>query len=338
MRILIADTYYTEYLGGLKLEREWSYAESLRRVLDLSFGTADFYSRNLALSGWECIDVIYNYEALQDKWAVENGAVGRDVFQAQVDFYQPDVLFFQDLAIPIPRGKFMVAAQCSCKLPITDFSRINVIFTSFPHYVALLKNVGVNVVFNPLAFDPIVLDRTSQVTRNYDCVFVGGVGSPSHWRRGMETLNAVAAAIPNFRWWGYGADVLPYGRLRDTYQGEAWGNQMYQIFRQAKIVINRHGEMSDGFANNMRLYEATGCGALLVTEKAPNLHDYFSDSECASYSSPADAALQVRYYLDNDERRRYMAGLGQTRTLREHTYSIRMKLVSDVLTGMLCHT
>jgi hypothetical protein len=80
----------------------------------------------------------------------------------------------------------------------------------FPHYVEQFANLGVRAVFNPLGFDPIVLQRTLEPKeRDIDVSFVGGVGNPSHWKYGMEVLNAVAEAIPTFKWWGYGVETLP---------------------------------------------------------------------------------------------------------------------------------
>ena len=55
---------------------------------------------------------------------------------------------------------------------------------------------------------------------------------------------------------------------------------MYKVYGRSKIVINRHGEVAQGFANNMRMFEATGMGALLMTGQSPNLSDFFSEKEC----------------------------------------------------------
>jgi spore maturation protein CgeB len=41
---------------------------------------------------------------------------------------------------------------------------------------------------------------------------------------------------------------------------------MFKILARSKIVINRHGTIAGNYAVNMRMYEATGSGAMLVTE------------------------------------------------------------------------
>jgi hypothetical protein len=40
---------------------------------------------------------------------------------------------------------------------------------------------------------------------------------------------------------------------------------MYRVLECSKIVINHHGDVAP-WANNLRLFEATGTGALLLTD------------------------------------------------------------------------
>ena len=40
---------------------------------------------------------------------------------------------------------------------------------------------------------------------------------------------------------------------------------MYKILGRSKISFNRHINTAENNANNMRLYEATGMGSLLLT-------------------------------------------------------------------------
>jgi spore maturation protein CgeB len=338
MKIQIVDTYYPDFLKSWDFNPAATYQSELKRLLEFSFGTGDFYSRNLRSLGWDTEDVIINAP-----------------LQKPNKFGIPDVIFLQDLSIPTGRRHFdeyLLAGQCSCPMPPEKkLRKCNVIFTSFPHYVDRFERMGIRAVYNPLAFDPIVLDRinvelTQDMKRGpfapdriYDCVFIGGVGNPSHWKRGMETLETVAREIPTFKWWGYGYSTLPAdSALRDKYQGEAWGLDMYRIMLQSKIVLNRHGEVAQGYMNNMRCFEATGCGALLLTEYAPNLRQFFKEDEAISYGSPEEAITKIRWYLDKDHEdvRAWVAANGQARTLRDHTYVQRMKTVSDMLQEMLC--
>ncbi len=342
-RILIADTYYPDFLKTLDIDPNAWYVDQLSHVLYQSFGTGDFYSRGLAGLGWDAIDIIANCEPLQELWG-RNRKLG-STLQDQIDYYRPDVVFLQDLSLvdQLTRQRtYIVAGQCSCPMPAdSQIRQFDILFTSFPHYIERFERLGVKAVFNPLGFDPMVLKRTTApIERDIDVSFVGGVGAPSHWRYGMKVLNAVAEAIPTFKWWGYGAECLPSNSaLLDKYQGEAWGLKMYDILRRSKIVLNRHGEVAEDYANNMRMFEATGCGALLVTEQKDNLGDYFAQDEVIDYGSAQHAVDIIRHYLNS---RIFMDGTdpaqiaarGQARTLKDHTYARRMETVSDSLLSL----
>jgi spore maturation protein CgeB len=101
---------------------------------------------------------------------------------------------------------------------------------------------------------------------------------------------------------------------------------MYKVLAQSKIVLNRHISASCGYANNMRLYEATGMGTMLITDKKKNLNDLFEvEKEVVDYESAKDLRDKIYYYLKNDKERERIAEAGQKRTLSEHTYLERMR-------------
>jgi spore maturation protein CgeB len=107
---------------------------------------------------------------------------------------------------------------------------------------------------------------------------------------------------------------------------------MYEVLARSRIVINRHGPVAAGYANNMRLFEATGAGAMLVTEAAPNLPDYFEPGrEVVTYEGPDELIEKLRYYLEHDEERKRIAAAGQGRTLRDHTYAKVIGRLSQIL-------
>lgn len=326
-------------------------------VLSRGFGTAKIYTDNLTLLGWRAVDVVANHVNLQRLWSENHGSGAVDLNRIvldQIEQYDPSVVFCHDLSFltveslnEISRAGRILAGQCSCPLPdLNKVSRFDILFTSFVHYVKKFEALGVKAFYVPLGFEPSQVDfafpavfpavptETIEMDfgRIHDCVFVGGVGNPSHWQYGMEVLNAVAANIPTFKWWGYGLDTLPKGSpLRPYYQGEAWGVKMIEVLLQAKICLNRHGEVAGPYANNQRLFEVTGCGAMLITDAKENLHDFFTPDECVPYRSPTEAAGLVKYYLEHNEERAKIAKAGQERTLRDHTYAKRMKQVADIL-------
>ncbi len=348
-KIVIVDTYYPDFLAALPPIAPGSiYPVELRRVLDLGFGTSDFYSHHLSRLGWECLDVIANYPDLQRLWLSGHGKwtnFGNDqaIVLEQIQREKPDVLFFQDLSFFDPatleslRRDYLLAGQCSCPMPSRDrVVKFDVLFTSFPHYVDAFQKAGVRAFYLPLAFDERMIPPS--VDRDIEISFVGGARQmATHWTRGTNMLEEVAHQLGGrFRWFGYGqTDPGLSAALRACWVGPAWGREMYGIYSRSKIVINRHGEVAAGFANNLRMFEATGVGAMLMTEEAPNLSGLFPPGSVATYAGGSDLCERIRFFLDRPERLAEIAIAGQAVTMTEHTYSIRMEAVSGVLAAAL---
>jgi spore maturation protein CgeB len=111
---------------------------------------------------------------------------------------------------------------------------------------------------------------------------------------------------------------------------------MFRILGRSRISLNHHIEISGPFANNMRLYETTGVGALLLTDWKQNLAEMFEpDAEAAVYRTPAECIEKIGYYLKDEAERNRMARAGQERTLRKHTYRQRMAQLVELVESLL---
>lgn len=105
---------------------------------------------------------------------------------------------------------------------------------------------------------------------------------------------------------------------------ELWGEELVKAYSAAKIVLNVHAHgKSDP---NMRVFEATGCGAFLLTEERSRLKDFFEvGRELVCFRDLAELRERVKYYLANESERKTIARLGQARAYRDHTYVRRMR-------------
>ena len=111
---------------------------------------------------------------------------------------------------------------------------------------------------------------------------------------------------------------------------------MYDILSRTKISFNRHINVAENNANNMRLYEATGMGSLLLTDKKDNLKKLFEeDREIVTYSSKEEALDKYNYLINNSSELANIAKAGQLRTLKEHTYENRIKELIQILNKYL---
>jgi spore maturation protein CgeB len=346
-----------------------SYGDQHAALMAECFGTGDAYSHFLRALGHEAAEIVVDCEPLQFRWARERRRFAaerrvlakargvarrqavrwllRRIAMAQLDEFGPDVLYCQNLDFlsraqldRIRARGILVAGQIASPAPGDDQLRgYDLILTSFPHFVPRFRALGVQSEELRLAVDARVLDRVRDrggdpaptAPREHEIVFVGGVHPTVH-RRGTELLERLCARYP-IAVWGYGADALPAGSaIRRSYRGEAWGLEMYRVLADARVALNRHIDVAEGHANNMRLYEATGMGAALLTDAGSNLSDLFSPSrEVAAYRDLDELVATLDRLLGDDEERLAIASAGQRRTLNEHTFERRMEELAAIL-------
>jgi hypothetical protein len=368
MRWLIVNTDYPDFTRqsyathpGLEHEsydRQWH-----SRVASL-FGVADFYSTHLRELGHEAWDVIANCAPMQKQWAREHDlACGRDehwrfrlrrgwvpwlsrernrqwlydILEAQLKAYRPDV--FYSMAIETLGSDFVRRAKKYCRLavgqhaaplPAHDLSAYDLMLSSLPNMVDHFRQQGLRSELVRLAFEPRVLQYLDHAPKQYDIVFVGGLAGPhEHGTQMLEQL----ARRHGVRVWGYGGERLPADSpLHGVCAPPVWGLDMYRVLHAARIVFNRHIDIAGEYANNMRLYEATGVGTLLLTDRKDNLAEIFEPGrEVVAYGGIDECVELAAHYLQHDEQRAALARAGQARTLREHTWAHRMRELVDVV-------
>jgi hypothetical protein len=357
VRILILDPCYPEFLKAVYAAAPGldgrSYTEQWRHLMDQAFGTADFYSSNLARLGHEAAEIVPNCEPLQEQWWREHGdGEGLDgepgsarrraaILLRQIRHFRPDVLHVQD-CINLPADLIREArpwtrwttTQIACPMPDDlDFSPYDLVLSSMPHFVARFRERGLHAEHFRLGFEPSLVGRVAARERR-GAVFVGGI-SPAHGKR-IRLLEALAEE-ELIDWWGYGVELLSDDSpLRARHRGEAWGLEMYARLAGAEIAVNDHIDVAGDHANNMRLYESTGMGALLLTDWKSDLSDYFvPGTEVSTYRDRGECIATIRFCLEHPSAAREIAVRGQLRTLRDHSYAQRMVEFAEMLSRSL---
>jgi SAM-dependent methyltransferase len=342
------NTYYEKFLTDHYRSnpnlRNASYQVQKSSLQSTCFGDCDFYSKGLMKAGWRSQDLIVNCNLLQESWNRENACncEGLSIAIEQIRRLRPQVVYLQDLGIATrdflaairPHVTLIVGQIASPIPPQADLAGFDIIISSFPHFVARLRQAGITAYYQPLAFDPLILDKIGHCRKSYPVTFVGGI-SPVHGK-GTELLEQLARLTP-LEFWGYGADTLASGSpISNRHHGEIWGLEMFRLLAQSGITINRHIDVAENYANNMRLFEATGCGALLITDYKDNLNDLFEiGKEIVVYRSVEECASLINYYLAHPAAADEIAKAGQARTLRDHKYDQRMKQTAEILSRHL---
>ncbi len=361
---MIVDVVYDEFLQDISFYETNSKDLSFRKLENLffnyNFGTNNIYSSILEKMGITCREVIINSKRLQFSWLktysrfeswrltkifrkkeldfqIPDTNWQEYILLKQINFYKPDVVYFQDPCIAnsslvekLKRMNCKIVGQIASPLPDSEILRgFDLILSSLPNLVTQIRKYGVKSEFLPIGFDARLIKKFEPVTRDIPISFVGGI-SPRHPTT-IPMLESAYEINNNIHIYGYGREHIPKSSpLYNRHFGNAWGNEMFKILSRSQVTLNRHIDVSQQFANNMRLFEATGMGALLVTDYKINISQYFVvGEEIMVYNNMVDLQNILKNLFDNELELNAKAMLGQKRTLTDHNYeNVMIKLIN----------
>lgn len=271
------------------------------------------------------------------KWEME-------VLTVQARTFRPDVIFVSN--VPYLPTHFLRTLKDHTKLlvgeiaypvpPSLDLGPFDLIVSAAPHFVDRIRKAGTPSELWRHGFERTILEQLETQTKEVELAFIGSVGQ-DHQER-LALLEQLCRHVP-ISFWGAGAESLPRDSpLQGRVKPPLWGYNMYRQLRRSKMALNIHIDMAEQYAANMRLYEATGVGTMLLTDWKTNLHELFAvGKEVVAYRSTQECIELVKYYLEHDDEREAIARAGQQRTLSEHSYYHRMQELTEILDRYLAN-
>lgn len=265
------------------------------------------------------------------------------ILLAQIEDFQPDLVLNQDtfyvdtgfmrrvraIGNPILIGQVGIEPSRG-----EDWTVYDLMISQLPTTVNAFRKLGVRSELNHLAFEPSILDALPEAPEpDVDVSFVGTV-STDHRQR-IALLEAVAERHDLKMWGNLPRSIPASSPLHRCFQGEVWGVDMYQTLRRSRITLNSHIDFANREAGNMRLFEATGAGAFLLTDFKENLDTLFApDREVAVWRSIDQCLEVIERCLRDHSGRAEIARAGQARTLAQHTYRHRAAEILGFIDGL----
>lgn len=351
MRIFLFAEYYQNYLNSFYKKTKLShlnYQEHLEKLFKDYFGSFVSYYNHFKKIGHEVTLVVGNDSYLQNKWLKEHGVESaeimnkKDIVLMQIQEFKPDVFFigsmfeyYGDFLRRVSKITKNIFAWIACPYPkYIDFSYIKCVISSAEEYVKRFRDRRLNSEVLRAAFDTDIISFLDN-EKTIDVSFIGSMSKRTHSRR-VKGLEYVLKNGINLKTFGYGLkrSILPFmnSQLFKTYAGELWGIEMYRTLNNSKISLNFHIDVAKGFSGNMRLYEATGCGTLLMTENTPDLEDKFRvGKDIISYESFEDIVDKIKYYLSHEQELENIAKAGQKACIEKHGYDKRIIEFENIL-------
>ena len=119
-------------------------------------------------------------------------------------------------------------------------------------------------------------------------------------------------------------DVELADSIYNASRPSAFGRAMYQAIRDSKLTLNTHIDAAKDNASNMRMFEATGVGMCMLTERQSDLADIFEpDREVVTYASHEECVEKAVWLLEHDKEREEIGLAGQRRVMKDHRWDQR---------------
>jgi len=362
MKILVLWDYYNLYFSYFYKNHPTAqllpYVDQLKEIQKDFFCWPTYLVPHFSEFGHEAELVIGNCKPLQQKWAQENDVFFQDkdwhleIVLEQIRRYKPDILFLGGYGDIYVKSILSIARKyCRCiaawkaawvssKL---SWSNIDFVLSSHINIVESFRKMGLSSERVLPCFETKILDYLPSRTPDIDISFVGTLDTVIFARR-MQFLKRlkrdfpikIFAEKPSFRRrpWPLKTFLKQFSLLsfvlNPKLEETVYGLNMFRVLRNSKMTINIHVSSAQGLAGNIRMFEATGVGTLLITEAAPNIHELFvPEKEVITYKGLDELIEKIRYYLSHVEEGEAIAQMGQKRTLTDHNSRNR---ASEILT------
>ncbi len=192
----------------------------------------------------------------------------------------------------------------------------------------LTKRTATPVVLLEQATDPMVFFPQPDAAHAHELVFVGN-------SRGIERP-ILRDLLPTSRdlvvWGQHDARVLPPRYVAGSYLPN---DQVRRAYSSAAIVLNDHWDdmRAEGLICN-RVYDALACGACVVSDDLPELHERFGDA-IVTYRTPEQLRAQIDRLLADPAERAQHGARGRAQVLEQHTFRHRVDVLLDAVNAQL---
>lgn len=289
---------------------------------------------------WEQVNyTVWDYERLQRKWAEEKGMIyksPKDTLYAQIEEFSPEVIynlhpiyFSVDEIRNIPGNPKKICWFAAPTKEQLDFSAYDVRLTNFQ--LDLNKKEGLehrNVHFYP-AIDDYMNRISKNQDRDIDILFYGQyidkyftkrnalinqlVDFKSNFNIKLHLLYRVIdeplVNIPYIRR-KLRKVIFPPKSISERNDKALFGVDLYDAISRSKIVINADADFAKEYKFNMRNFETTGCGAMLLSDKGVYPNGFTEGENYVVYENYDDLIKKATYYLEHEEERLAIAKNG----------------------------
>lgn len=301
-----------------------SFDEALAAFLDDRYGTAHFLKPVLDRDP-SAFFANGDDEFSQRLWAREHG-MGRsatlsEILLAQIEEHRTEIFYNMD---PMRYGdEFLLRLPACVKRTVAwraapsqggTFLKHDIIVNNFPSLLIAYRSEGARAEYLAPAHDPALDKYAANDDRPTDVLFVG---TYSRYHRGRAIVLEAVAALRTEMNVAFCLDQSRLTKLAETPLGvigplakfrrskdirmvsrpPVFGRDLLSEIGRAKIVVNGAIDMANNDRGNMRVWEAMGCGAALISDAGRYPEFMSSPDHLLTYNSVDEAVSSIRDLL-----------------------------------------
>lgn len=374
MRVLQIHTFYDRYLNTFynahKELQNKCYAEQNKTLFRNGFSAIHMISKYLPNCEAELI--IANCIPMQKRWADEHNNISNnnawskniedEIVRQQIEKFEPDILYLTD---PIRfNGEFIKTLRSKPPLVIgwrcadtpfnIDWHGFDIMLSGLPRLLefAIAAGTKKGIYFVP-GMPEWISHEISSIKHDTDIVFAGSISPTQHYRR-LQFLDILVQAASQGKF-----SLSLHLMCNPKHLPSSWkpfllppvfGIDMHKALRRGKIVFDVQGEigiikpdgsrgldLANGDTMNMRLFEGTGGGSLVMTDAKPGLDKLFEPGqEIITFNDGNELIEKATYYLKHELERKMIAARGAKRCLTQWSMTTRAKAFVNMVREQLC--
>ena len=369
MKLLHISSVYKDLIEVFEKQnpnfRSLNYFDHLNQFMNFSRGQEFSYSYYLNLYGLKTEVFYVNYKGLSEKnYSSENNKKKNhsklSLLENKIEEFKPDILYIQNsvyftnqeilgLKKKFPFIKYIISWICTPLkkeiLSILDCS--DLILTCSKEYYNNLSKIHKNVIQINHAYDERNFNQIELADRKFDVSFCGSIIIKKNFHiKRLHILKKINSNIDKLNISGqmnlYYKELLNFQNLNNYLQIKkilkepVYGSDYFRMLSNSKICINTHAD-NQKFSGNMRLFDVTGQGSLLVTDKTKDSNQFFiPDEECVEYDNADEAVDKIKWLFKNPKKMLEIAENGRKKTLKFFSYKKKCEKIKNIINQDLC--
>lgn len=369
MKLLHVSSVYNELIEIFERRNinfeNLNYTDHLNKFMNFSRGQEFSYSHYLQFYGIETNVFYINYSNLAKKKYLSLNKGNKNfsklsLLENKIEEFKPNILYLQNsiyftnqdivkLKKKFPFIKYIISWICTPlqKEVLSILTCSDLILTCSKEYYKDLIKMHKNVVQINHAYDERNFNQKEFMNKKFELSFCGSIIIKKNFHiKRLNTLTKIKSAIKDINICGdmnfnY-KNIFNFKNLNNFYQIKknikkpVYGADYFNMLLNSKICINTHAD-NQQFSGNMRLFDVTGQGCLLLTDKTKDSHQFFiPDKESVEFENPDDAIDKITWLLRNPKKMSEIADNGRKKTLDFFSYKNRCKKISNIINKDLC--